>query len=479
MPGVDNLTGRRLYLRPTRTTRGESRSATRKEAAWNMKVGSLFAGIGGFDLAAERVGMKVAWQSELDPHASRVLAHHWPDVPNLGDIHEIGCSCHLPAAVRWDSRNPDSPDIDNRRIIGQKQSDTDLVLDRGDRCERCGRYEPPAVDVLTGGFPCQDYSVAGSRAGLAGDRGALWWQMHRIIAQLRPTWVVGENVPGLLSSRGGADFETIIRSLTELGYGVAWAVLDAQYFGVAQRRRRVFIVGHSGGVPRPEILALSEGLYGHPAPSREAGKRTAPALAARTRGGGELETHTELDGGLIAFNWQTGSHGMLSPRSTHTDALHAGQTPAIAIQGTTVGRSDDAGPRGSGYLDDGSMFTPETVSPHAVATSAVAVQESQAGVREYDTAGTIRSEAPGSQQGGSLLRHGFRVRRLTPLECERLQGFPDYWTAVPGNSDTQRYRQLGNAVAVPVVEWILGNIVKAVLGPPEKPQPKEKGKAQQ
>src|SRR5690606_6966285 len=203
-----------------------------------VKVGSLFAGIGGFDLAAERVGMEVAWQSELDPHASRVLAHHWPDVPNLGDIHDI--------------------------------------------------TEPPTVDVLTGGFPCQDYSVAGNRAGLAGDRGALWWQMHRIVAQLRPTWIVGENVPGLLSSRGGADFETIVRSLTELGYGVAWAVLDAQYFGVAQRRRRVFIVGHSGGVPRPEILALSEGLYGHPEPSRETGRRTSPILAARTRSGGEL-----------------------------------------------------------------------------------------------------------------------------------------------------------------------------------------------
>lgn len=344
-----------------------------------MKVGSLFAGIGGFDLAAERVGMQVTWQSELDPHASRVLAHHWPDVPNLGDIHDI--------------------------------------------------TEPPTVDVLTGGFPCQDYSVAGSRAGLAGDRGALWWQMHRIVAQLRPTWIVGENVPGLLSSRGGADFETIIRSLTELGYGVAWAVLDAQYFGVAQRRRRVFIVGHSGGVPRPEILAISEGLYGHPAPSRETGERTAPTLAARTRSGGGLGTDVELDGGLIAFNWKAaGSKAMLSPRSTHTDALHAEQTPAIAIQGTTVGRSDHAGPDGPGYCNDGSMFTLETISPHAVAVA--------------------ENDRP-------------TVRRLTPLECERLQGFPDHWTAVPGNSDTQRYRQLGNAVAVPVVEWILGNIVKA------------------
>src|SRR5690606_13994105 len=136
--------------------------------------------------------------------------------------------------------------------------------------------------------------------GLAGDRGALWWEMDRLIGELRPTWVVGENVPGLLSSRGGADFETIIRSLTERGYGVAWAVLDAQYFGVAQRRRRVFIVGHSGGIPRPEILALGEGMYGHPAPSREAGQETAPTLASRTRGGGGLGTDTELDGGLIS-----------------------------------------------------------------------------------------------------------------------------------------------------------------------------------
>src|SRR5690606_27665622 len=107
-----------------------------------------------------------------------------------------------------------------------------------------------------------------------------------------------------------------------------------------------------------------EGLYGHPAPSRETGERIAPTLAARTRSGGGLGTDVELDGGLIAFDWQTGGDGMLSPRSTHTDALHAGQTPAIAIQGTTVGRSDDAGPRGPGYLNDGSMFTLETVSPH-------------------------------------------------------------------------------------------------------------------
>src|SRR5690606_33146785 len=138
-----------------------------------------------------------------------------------------------------------------------------------------------------------------------------------------------------------------------------------------------------------EVLALAQSVSGDSPPSRETGRRTAPSLAARTRSGGELETHTELDDGPISFNWQTGGDGMLSPRSTHTDALHVGQTPAIAF--------------------------------------------------------------------------AHSVRRLTPLEAERLQGFPDHWTAIPGNSDAQRYKQLGNAVAVPVAEWILGNIVKAAV----------------
>lgn len=313
-----------------------------------MRVGSLFAGIGGFDIAAERAGMEVVWQSEIDKHASRVLNHHWPHIKNLGDIHGI--------------------------------------------------TEPSAVDVLTGGFPCQDYSVAGNRGGLAGDRGALWWEYHRLIDLIRPTWVLGENVPGLLSSRGGADFEIIVRSLTELGYGVAWAVLDAQYFGVAQRRRRVFIVGHSGGQPRPEILALSEGMFGHPQPSRKPGQKVAPTIAARTSGGGWPGTDEATDGAVIA------------------KTITAGQSMRYDSETETM-----IGPNGKGYAD--ATTNPGYTLDIASGTQGVATQ-------------TV-------------------VRRLTPLECERLQGFPDGWTDIPGNSDSQRYRQLGNAVAVPVVEWIL------------------------
>lgn len=358
-----------------------------------MRVGSLFAGIGGFDLAAERAGLDVAWQSELDPHASNVLDHHWPDIPNYGDIHDI--------------------------------------------------KEPPAVDVLTGGFPCQDYSVAGTREGLAGDRGALWWEYLRLITQLEPAWVVAENVPGLLSSRGGADFETIVGSLTECGYGVAWAVLDAQYFGVAQRRRRLFIVGHSGGEPRHEILALSEGVFGYPEKSRETGERVAATVSSRVASGSD----DHANGNIVAFNWQSGGDVRLGVKEEYTDSLHSSQTPAIFTQNqrdevreldvpgalsaepgmkqqTYVIQGDGGTSQhknGEGWNDDEVAYTLNTLDRHSVAQPA-------------------------------------HVRRLTPLECERLQGFPDGWTDIPGNSDTQRYRQLGNAVAVPVVEWIMWNI---------------------
>jgi DNA (cytosine-5)-methyltransferase 1 len=347
-----------------------------------MNAVSLFAGIGGFDLALERNGITVTDQVEIDRHARTVLDRHWPTVRQHEDIHDF---------------------------TGQ------------------------STDIVVGGFPCQDYSVAGARGGLAGDRGALWWQMHRVVAEGRPTWVVGENVPGLLSSNGGADFRTIVGSLVELGYGVVWRVLDAQYFGVAQRRRRVFIVGHSGGVPRPEVLAVAEGCQGGSPPSREQGERTSPTLAARVGGGGGLGTDHDLDGGLIvptltkdsgrvgntdfninggliAFNWQTGGDGRLGARSEYTDALHVGQTPAIAFAQNQRDEVRDLG----------------------------------------DRAGALAAE-PGVKQQ-TYVGHRSTVRRLTPLECERLQGFPDRWTA--GQSDTQRYRQLGNAVAVPVVEWI-------------------------
>jgi len=331
-----------------------------------LKVGSLFAGVGGFDIAAERAGMEVAWQSENDVKASTVLEHYWPDL-NLGDIHDI--------------------------------------------------TNPPAVDVLCGGFPCQDYSVAGNREGLVGDRGALWWQFHRLIDEGRPTWVVAENVPGLLSSRDGEDFATIIDSLTELGYGVVWGVLDAQWFGVAQRRRRVFIVGHSGGRPRPEVLALSEGVFGHPEPIRETGDKPAHTVAAHAAKGGDPTTDNYV---VFAQNQRD------EVRDPNNLAGALAAEPGMKQQ-TYVMRQREGKPGGG----KGPLLSED------------------------------RSLTLAANTNDQTLFQGTTVRRLTPLECERLQGFPDGWTDIEGNSNAQRYRQMGNAVAVPVVEWIFRNIANA------------------
>jgi DNA (cytosine-5)-methyltransferase 1 len=153
-----------------------------------MTFGSLFAGVGGFDLGFERVGMRCLWQVEIDKFCLGVLERHWPDVRRYIDVREVG-----------------------RRNLG-------------------------AVDLVGGGFPCQDVSLAGKRAGLAGVKSGLWFEFHRVLEELRPRWVVAENVPGLLSSNGGRDLGIVVQGLAEIGYGVAWRVLDAQHFGVAQRR---------------------------------------------------------------------------------------------------------------------------------------------------------------------------------------------------------------------------------------------------
>jgi DNA (cytosine-5)-methyltransferase 1 len=378
-----------------------------------LRVGSLFAGIGGFDLAAERAGMEVVFQSEIDKYASRVLDHHWPHVKNLGDIHGI--------------------------------------------------TDPSAVDVLVGGFPCQSYSVAGKRGGLADDRGALWWEYHRLIGELRPTWVVGENVPGLLSSRGGADFETIIRSLTELGYGVVWAILDAQYFGVAQRRRRVFIVGHSGAIPRPEVLALGEGLFGYPAPSREAGEGVAGTLAPGSQSGGFRSTDLDTHGAWVIQpdDRNLGPGGL---RVLPTDV-------APTLSATEGAKSTDRGVRIAfaqnqrGEVRDLDDMAGALNAEPGMKQQTYVIQDTARAEKEqvgYEVANNLLGRSGGNQiEETYIAERGPSVRRLTPLECERLQGFPDGWTDIPGNSDTQRYRQLGNAVAVPVAEWIMRRIASS------------------
>lgn len=196
-----------------------------------MKAVSLFAGVGGFDLALERNGVPVVASVEIDKNARKVLAKQFPNSAILEDVKEV----------------------------------------TGEQLFKLG-FESDGI--IVGGFPCQDLSVAGKRAGLAGDRSGLFFEVTRILEETKAKYFILENVPGLLSSNKGRDMGTVVGTLDELGYSVAWRVLDAQYFGVPQRRRRVFIVGCLGDDWRTpaEILALIEGRTGYLAESKQKGK---------------------------------------------------------------------------------------------------------------------------------------------------------------------------------------------------------------
>lgn len=198
-----------------------------------MKAVSLFAGVGGFDLALERNGVPVVASVEIDKNARKVLAKQFPNSAILEDVKEV----------------------------------------TGEQLFKLG-FESDGI--IVGGFPCQDLSVAGKRAGLAGDRSGLFFEVTRILEETKAKYFILENVPGLLSSNKGRDMGTVVGTLDELGYSVAWRVLDAQYFGVPQRRRRVFIVGCLGDDWRSpaQILSLIEGRTGYSAESKQKRKDT-------------------------------------------------------------------------------------------------------------------------------------------------------------------------------------------------------------
>jgi DNA (cytosine-5)-methyltransferase 1 len=445
-----------------------------------LTFGSLFSGIGGFDLGFERAGMRPAWQVEINERCNQVLARHWPNVQRYGDVRDVG------------------------------------------------RDGLESVDVICGGFPCQDLSVAGRRAGLAGERSGLWWEFHRIIAELAPRWVVIENVPGLLSSNGGRDMGAIIGALGQLGYGYAWAVLDAQFFGVAQRRRRVFIVGCLGDwTGAPKVLFEPESGERDIAPGRETREKVAGTLAAgahpsgfngRDAEGGNIVPHALS--GHNQRNDPDGEHFIVAPTLTAPDpnAPHrdgkrqdgsrtdkipivfepesgerdtapgreSGERAAVnVIKGAAIGRKPEAGPQYGEVRTDGISYTLNSTEVHAdgvnLAFSLNAHHSPRYYTRDNKTGGkpsgcaditnahkagdsapmlariypTLRgqpNQGPGRMADDSAAAG--MVRRLMPIECERLQGFPDSWSAIDGMSDSARYRMLGNAVAVPVAEWI-------------------------
>jgi len=235
-----------------------------------MRHASFFSGAGGLDIGFERAGIKTVSTCEIDPYASAVLAERFPDAPNLGSITEINAN-----------------DI-------------------------------PEADIWTGGFPCQDLSVAGKRAGFTGQRSSLAFTFLDLVEQRRPRWLVLENVPGLFSSNQGRDFHRLLREMDELRYGVSWRTLDARYFGVPQRRRRVFIVASLESDRANQVLFECEGCGGHPTPGKSSWQETATgvddgsgiagALLARYHKG----VSSTIDNHLVV-GAETNSDGMRAP----------------------------------------------------------------------------------------------------------------------------------------------------------------------
>jgi len=486
-----------------------------------LKYLSVCSGIEAATVAWHELGWRPVGFSEIDAFARAVLVHHYSDVPLHGDFTEIKAS------------------------------------DYG------------AVDLLVGGTPCQSFSIAGLRKGLADDRGNLALEFIRLAERTRPRWLVWENVPGILSIDGGRTFGAFLGALAECGYGFAYRVLDAQYFGVPQRRRRVFVVGYSGDWrPAAAVLFERESLCGNIMPCRETQKNIAGALTSRASGGGggpgagtdeaaagylqvahclraggfdasedgtgrgtPLVTYDRQSSGeykdnpvastvaardykgasdLVAYNvtfcdangrrkdrpdgglyineadttktltsgGELSTYIAFSAKDCGGDAAenaptlramghqgsHANGGGQIAVTiplqeiGKRTGASTDDTSIGSGIGNDGdAMFTLQAAAQHGVASFKPGQSAAARGIGyEEDIAPSLEGGGGGNNKP-ALLQH-MAVRRLTPRECERLQGFPDDYTLVPFRgkpaSDSNRYKALGNSMAVPVMRWL-------------------------
>ena len=371
-----------------------------------MKYLSVCSGIEAATVAWHHMGWQPVAFSDIEPFPSAVLAHHYPHVPNLGDM------------TKFEEWNLES------------------------------------VDLLVGGTPCQSFSVAGLRKGLADPRGNLMLTYLAIAQRQRPRWIVWENVPGVLSSNGGRDFGTFLGALGELGYGFAYRVLDAQWFGVAQRRRRVFVVGCLGDWQRPaQVLFERESVRRDTAPSREKGK-TAPTIPARSSAGGGLGTDFDCDGGLIPQIAET----LIA--TDHKGPGHNRDHNFIA-QPITFGAQ-----MSMPQTDVDLVQTLQAKNPMAVAQPihyrksrrAQSTTDHETWV-EDDATNTLNCFDVGDVRATDIVAATMQVRRLTPVECERLQGFPDGYTNIPWRKkpespDGPRYKALGNSMAVPVMRWI-------------------------
>ncbi len=382
-----------------------------------MRYISVFSGIEAATVAWHGLEWSPVAFADIDDFPSEVLRQHYPQVPNLGDV----------TGVDWDE------------------------------------YKGKA-DLVVGGSPCQSFSIAGKRLGMDDPRGNLALHYLNVVRRVQPKWFVYENVVGLLSSDEGRDFAAFLREVENIGYGFAYRVLDAQFFGVPQRRRRLFVVGCADGDWRSAaaILFDSGSLSRSIKKSNKKGKKFATLTQEGVRGTGEVSD----DGRGIKHCSD------VAPTLTHSGPPYSrtGQTTedeamvvmaihdkATRYKGGGDTRNDDGAGNGFGVADESApMYTLDTSCNHAV--------YQQSGIDLYNQEMTGDKHCPlrtAQGHGAPAVMINYAVRRLTPVECERLQGFPDNYTQIEWKGKTKdkcpdapRYKALGNSMPVPVMKWI-------------------------
>ena len=378
-----------------------------------MKFLSICSGIESASIAWESIGYECIGVSEIEPFRSAVLQYHYPEVKNYGDFTQI-----------------------EKKDIGGK-----------------------SPDVLVGGTPCATFSVAGLREGIKSDRGNLALEFIRLTKRINPTWILWENVPGILSSNDGKDLASFLGGLAELGYGFAYRVLDTQYIrtqrfprAIPQMRRRIFVVGHSRNWRNPaKVLFDGEALSWNPPPRREKREENTRTITHRlTRS--DQYTQDDIAGTIAARDYKS---------ATDLVAIASGHSKS----------------NGSGLNQNGAMYTITANDHHSVLVrnpnnSPCVVFEPRSPdggaprVRKDEVSPTLNAMTGGNRQ--PCVARNTIVRRLTPLECERLQGLPDNYTQIPYRGKpkeecpvSKRYEACGRAMSINVMEW-LGTRIKEV-----------------